>query len=175
MNTEREQDAIPTTFTDWREARRFRAWALHEDGWRQVRIAEALGVSEGAVSQWFAAVREAGVPALLSDPGKRGPPPKLSEDDLRQLAEYLSRGAEAYEFRGAVWTRARVGKVIEKEFGVTFSARHVGRLLKQIGWTRQKPVERADQRNEADVAQWRAETFPRLKKKPQKKDEPWSS
>ena len=44
------------TFGDWREARRFRAWALKEQGWSQVRIAEALGVTEGAVSQWFKAV-----------------------------------------------------------------------------------------------------------------------
>ena len=132
-------------------------------------------MSEGAVSQWFKAVREGGVLALLSDPGKRGPKPRLSEDDLAQLGAYLSRGAEAYGFRGAVWTRARVGKVIEKEFGVTYSERHVGRLLKQIGWTRQKPVERADQRDEASIAQWRAETFPELKKKPPEKRGPWSS
>jgi len=38
---------------DWREERRKRAWALKEAGWRQKDIAEALGVSEGAVSQWL--------------------------------------------------------------------------------------------------------------------------
>jgi predicted transcriptional regulator len=37
---------------DWREARRLRAWQLHEQGWKQKDIAAALGVSEGAVSQW---------------------------------------------------------------------------------------------------------------------------
>ena len=38
------------TPSDWREARRFRAFELKQDGWKQTDIAEALGVSEGAVS-----------------------------------------------------------------------------------------------------------------------------
>jgi len=58
------------------------------------------------------------------------------------------------------------------EFGITYAPRHVGRLLKQIKWTRQKPVERADQRDEQAVAEWQAETLPNLKKKPNAKGAP---
>ena len=47
----------PTTFNDWREYRRFRAWELKQQGWSQTRIAAALGVTGGAVSQWFKKVR----------------------------------------------------------------------------------------------------------------------
>ena len=36
--------------TDWREGRRLRAFELKQQGWPQQRIAEALGVSKGAVS-----------------------------------------------------------------------------------------------------------------------------
>jgi len=175
MNTKHEIEEVPTTFNDWREARRFRAWELHERGWSQTRIADALGVTVGAVSQWFKAVREEGLGALLSSSGRRGPKPRLSEDALKQLPRLLERGAESYGFRGSVWTRARVGKVIEQELGITYSVRHVGRLLRDIGWTRQKPVERADQRDEEEIANWHAETFPELKKKPSEKDEHSSS
>jgi transcriptional regulator with XRE-family HTH domain len=38
---------------DWREGRRLRAWELNQEGWPQQRIADALGVSKGAVSQWM--------------------------------------------------------------------------------------------------------------------------
>lgn len=165
MNTEHELDEVPTTFNDWREARRFRAWELHEKRWGQTGIAEALGVTRGAVSQWFKAVREEGLSALSSSTGKRGPKPRLSDEGLQRLAKFLERGAESYGFRGNVWTRARVGKIIEQEFDVSYSDRHVGRLLRKIGWTRQKPVERADQRDEDEIADWHAETFPELKKK----------
>jgi transposase len=162
MNKESE---IPKTFDDWREARRFRAWALKERGWSQTRIAEALGVTGGAVSQWFKAVRENGLEALRHRKGG-GPKPRLSEQELQRLPELLEQGPEAYGFRGAVWTRARVRTVIQREFGVTYSAEHVGRLLDKIDWSRQKPVERAPQRDEEAIAEWRAETWPELEKKP---------
>ena len=175
MNTEQERSEIPTKFRDWREARRFRAWQLHEEGWNQTRIAEALGVTVGAVSQWFKRVREAGLEALLSRREESGRRPGLTTDDLEQLVAYLSQGAEAYGFRGAVWTQGRVREVIAKEFGITYTPRHVGRLLKQIKWTRQKPVERADQRDEQAVAAWQVGSLPDLKKKPNAKGGPSSS
>jgi predicted transcriptional regulator len=49
---------------DWREARRLQAWELKQKGWKQKDIAEALGVSKGAVSQWFKKAESEGVEAL---------------------------------------------------------------------------------------------------------------
>lgn len=163
-------DQIPDTFTDWREARRFRAWELKQAGWKQCHIAEALGVTPAAVSQWMKQVREGGLTALRSGQGG-GAKPKLTEAQLQQLPGLLAAGPEAYGFRGELWTRARVGAVIEQEFGVSYSDVHVGRLLRKMGWSRQKPIERASQRDEAAITRWREETWPELKKKPSKKTE----
>jgi len=162
-------DKIPETFKNWREARRFRAWILKQKGWKQCKIAEALGVSRAAVSQWMKRAREGGVEALRSRK-RGGQTPKISEEELQQLPQYLEAGPEAYGFRGDVWTRARVGAVIEEEFGVSYSDVHVGRLLKKIGWSRQKPAERASQRDEAEIEEWQEETWPKLKKKPNERD-----
>ena len=38
---------------DWKEKRRMRAYELKKQGWKQTDIAEALGVTDGAVSQWM--------------------------------------------------------------------------------------------------------------------------
>jgi predicted transcriptional regulator len=46
--------------TDWREGRRLRAFELKEEGWSQKQIAQALGVSKGAVSQWMKRARDGG-------------------------------------------------------------------------------------------------------------------
>jgi transposase len=161
---------IPKKFRDWREARRFRAWELHLKRWTQAQIAEALGVTEGAVSQWFKKVREKGLQSLRSRKGG-GPKPKLTDEQLESLPDLLAKGPEAYGFRGDVWTRARVGAVIKKEFGIAYSEVHVGRLLDKIDWSRQKPAERASQRDEAEIARWNEETWPELKKKPLTKEE----
>ena len=49
----REMNTKSTPPADWREGRRLRAWELHEQGWSQTSIAQALGVTQGAVSQWL--------------------------------------------------------------------------------------------------------------------------
>jgi len=154
---------------DWREARRLRAWELHQKGWQQKDIAEALGVTPGSVSQWLKRGREAGPEALRSRRGG-GPKPRLSEDQLNELRVQLAKGAEHFGFRGEVWSQPRVAKVIKQGFGVTYHPSHVGRILKKLGWSRQKPVTRASQRNEAAIERWRTEKWLELEKKPGVKD-----
>ena len=155
--------------TEWREARRLQAWKLKEKGWPPSKIAEALGVTRGAVSQWFKQAEQEGLEALYRRIGG-GPKSRLREEQLQQLPELLNKGAEAYGFRGDVWTRARVAEVIKREFGVSFTPQHVGNLLRKMGWSRQKPIERASQRNEAAIEQWRSHRWPELKKKHNEKD-----
>jgi transposase len=98
---------------DWREERRKRAWSLKEQGWKQKDIAAALGVSEGAVSQWLKRGREQGVEALDSHPS-HGMKPRLTEEQKAQIPQLRALGAETYGFRGDVWTASRVAEVIRR-------------------------------------------------------------
>jgi transposase len=149
---------------DWREWRRFRALQLKQQGWYQRHIAAALGVSEDAVSRWLRRARDGGPDALRSrtSPGR---PPKLSAAQKRLLPEFLWHGAEAYGFRGAVWTRARIAHVIAEEFGIRYHKGHVGRLLQQLHWTPQVPIRRAIQRDEDAIRRWREEVWPELRRR----------
>jgi transposase len=131
-------------------------------GWKQCDIAAALDASEAAVSQWLTKAHRDGPAALLARPGP-GHPAKLEPDQLRLVPDFLSHGAEAYGFRGEVWTCARVAKVIEEEFGVSYHKGHVSRLLKELDWTPQMPITRAIQRDEPEIERWRAEVWPRLR------------
>lgn len=149
---------------DWKEARRFRAFDLKQEGWTQQEIADVLAVTKGAVSQWMTAVKDGGVEALYARPHTGGPT-KLTSMQRGLIPELLSHGAEAYCFRGEVWTCARVAKVIEWEFGVRYHPDHVSRILKELKWTPQKPIERASQRDEKLIEQWRTEVWPELKKR----------
>jgi transposase len=102
---------------DWRDARRKRAWELKQAGWKQQEIAAALGVSESAVSHWLKRGREGGVEALQGHPPP-GRAPRLSREQLAQVPAWLARGAEAWGFRGDVWTARRVAEGIGRPFGV---------------------------------------------------------
>ncbi len=160
--------------TNWKTERRKRAWALYQAGWMQKDIAEALGVTKGAVSQWVKRGKEGDEAALREQP-KSGAPMRLSQGDRERLPELLKRGAESFGFRGELWTCSRVGKVIQHEFGVKYHPAHVSRILKELGWTPQKPIRRAKQRQEAEIQRWQEERWPALKKRPPKKDAPSSS
>ncbi len=154
-------DFLPADGLEWR---RFRALHLAHKGWSQHDIAEALGVSRMSVSRWLARARDGGPDALRAHPSP-GAPPKLSAAQKALIPEFLWHGAEAYGFRGEVWTCARIAQVIEEEFGVRYHKGHVGKLLRELRWTPQVPIRRALQRDEGAIRRWRAEVWPELRRR----------
>jgi transposase len=148
---------------NWKEARRLQAWRLKQKGWSQRQIAEALGVSEAAVSQWMTRAHNSGPDALQYQPPP-GARRRLTDEQLARLPRLLHQGPEAYGFRGAVWTRGRIAVVIRVEFGISYHPAHISRVCKAIRWSPQKPGRRARQRDEAAIARWRTETWPAIKR-----------
>ena len=141
-----------------------RAWDWRNRAGSSATSRSALDASEGAVSQWLAAAKSGGRNALRSrhSPGHAC---RLTADQKRLIPEFLWHGAEAYGFRGELWTCARIAFVIQEEFGVRYHKGHVGRLLKELGWTPQMPIRRATQRNERAIRRWRADVWPELRKR----------
>jgi transposase len=155
-------NSLSKSASDWREGRRLRAFELKQQGWSQQRIAEALGVSKGAVSQWMKRARDGGgVEALKRRPAP-GALPRLSEEQRAKLPELLERGAEAHGFRGEVWTCERVAIVIRREFGVIYHPAHVSRLLKALRQSLQKPQRLSEQREEEAIQHWKEKKWPSL-------------
>ena len=159
---------------DVREWRRIRAWELHQEGWRGKEIAVALKVSAAAVSGWLKRARAGGVEALRRRPAP-GPTPKLTTEQRAALPDLLARGAEAHGFIGDVWTTKRVAAVIKREFGVRYHPAHVSRLVRREGLSLQKPIRRASQRDEVQIAAWREERWPALQAKRRRRGAPSSS
>jgi transposase len=158
------ENTLSSQATNWQEGRRLRAWELHQKGWKQREIADALGVAQGAVSQWLKRGREGGAEGLRHRPPP-GAAPRLSSEQREQLLELLAQGAEAFGFQGEVWTQPRVATLIRDRFGVSYDPSQVGRILKAGGWSSQQPVHRATQRNEAAIRRWKEERWPEVKKR----------
>ncbi|AKD56950.1 helix-turn-helix domain-containing protein [Spirosoma radiotolerans] len=145
------------------ELLRRRCVELDQAGWKQGSIAQALGLTQGWVSQTLKKYREQGVTALQWRK-PTGAPTRLTTDQLQQLVDELNKGAVYHGFAGAIWTRPRVNEIIRKLFGVSYDPSQVGRLLKKMGWTRQKPQSKARQQDSLAVAQWRDDRLYELKK-----------
>jgi len=66
------------------------------------------------------------------------------------------------KFEFALWTLAIIRELIRREFGVGLSEVSVGRLMKRLGFSPQRPLYRAWQQDSALVERWRAQDYPRI-------------
>jgi len=108
--------------------------------------------------------REEGVEGLCLKPSTPGATPRLSEQQRARLRELLARGAEAHGFRAEVWTCERAAELIREEFGVSYHPAHVSRVVRRLGLSLQKPMRRADRRNDEAIKHWKEKTWPELKR-----------
>jgi len=147
-----EQQRLSAATEAWR---RRRAFELHHMGWTGLAIAEALGVVPSAVSNWLRRVRAGGPAALRPRPQQTGKRPKLSNEQQQQLLALLEAGAAAQGDIGERWTGKRVAALIKRVFGIEYHPEYIPRLLRSLGWTPQKPVTQASQRDEDQSAQFK--------------------
>jgi transposase len=147
------------------ERRRQRAIALLKEGHAPVEVARLVGADRRSVRRWKAAYRKQGARGLAARavPGR---PSKLSPAQRRQLESLLVRGAAANGFESDLWTCPRVAQVITRRFGISYHVDHIGRLLRSLGWTPQRPTRRALERDEERIQRWIKQDWPRIKKKP---------
>jgi transposase len=160
---------------DRRQARRLRAAELLAAGVRQAEVSRQLGVSAQAVSVWHGRWQQGGTDALRSR-GPSGPAPRLSDAQLAKVEQALLEGATANGFVGELWTLDRIALVIKRGTGVQHHPAHVWALLRhRLGWSVQRPVRRAAERDQAAIDRWVKERWPRIKETPNDAEPVWSS
>lgn len=154
------------------ETRRRKGMRMLARGVPQAEVARRLGVSRQTTSTWEAKRQE--------DPQawrrrSLGRPSRLEPAQRAKLSKMLVAGAVANGFPTELWTLARVALLIKKEFGFSYSTVQVWRMLRQLGFSSQRPSGRAAQRDERSIQQWKARRWPWLKKKPSESGAPSSS
>ena len=150
------------------EEMRMRAVKRIQDGERPAIIARVLGVDRSTVYGWLARYRRGGWNGLKAKP-LSGRPPKIDGKKLRWVYDTVTKkNPLQLKFAFALWTREMVAKLIKDKFHIVLSAVSVGRLLAQLGISCQKPLHRAQERDEALVQQWLKKDYPEIKQMAQK-------
>ena len=145
------------------EVLRLRAVEQVQAGAHPEEVAAALGLHRKTVYGWLAKFREGGRDALVAKPVP-GRPPKLSGAQIARLYELVVGADPAqFSFAFALWTRDMVRQVIRREFKVALSVVSVGRLLRTMGLSPQRPLYRAYQQNPEAVQRWKDEQFPAIR------------
>jgi len=144
------------------QQRRLEAARMFACGATQAEVARTFGVSRQAASVWYRQWHHGGEPALRGA-GRTGRPPRLSAAELDAVDQALRLGPQVFGFDTQLWTLRRVAVVIERLVGVRFHPGHVWRLLRRLDWSVQRPTRRALERDEAEIARWRAQEWPRIK------------
>ena len=147
------------------ERRRQKAIELLADGWWPVDVAKKLGVDRRSVRRWRARFDADGEEGVLAQPAS-GRPCKLDDKAKARLQKDLLKGASAFGFGTDLWTCRRVAELIRKRFRVRYHINHVGRLLRGLGWSPQKPQRKAIERDEEAISSWVRTEWPKVKKRP---------
>ncbi len=129
-----ELRALARRSKDVNQSRRLLSLAAVRDGMDRGSAAKIGGMDRQTLRDWVHRFNDGG-PEGLIDNWTEGPKPRLSAAQLTELAAIVEAGPDP-EADGVVrWRRVDLKRVIAERFGVDFHARHVGKLLKQLGFS----------------------------------------
>jgi len=147
----------------FRVAKRIHAVLLNHQQHSSGEIATLLEAPRSKVSLWLAQYEEYGWEALLEG-HRSGRPRRLHVQQRQGLCDLLDSGPVAYGFVSGVWTSPMIARVIQEEYQVDYHPGHVRKLLKDLGFSVQRPRKRLAKGDPVLQDRWQRYTYPRLKK-----------
>ena len=130
-------------------------------------VIKQFGLHRANIYKWLAIYDAYGFDGLKSTKAK-GPTPKLTQKQEQQLGKMLVKNPLQLEFEYALWTIEMITELISRKFSVSYSKVQVGRLMKKLGLSRQRPLERANQQDPKKVEEWLQNQYPSIKKEARK-------
>lgn len=132
-------------------------------GMSKSEAARVFHVSRTSIDAWLRQHETGGEAALTG--AKRGRPkePRLNKRQTARAVRLIrDKCPDQMKLPFALWTREAVCELLKREFGITVSVWTAGRYLKSWGFTPQKPVRRAYERNPKAVQHWLDVEYPAI-------------
>ena len=125
-------------------------------------VAQGMGLNRRSIYRWLEAHYYGGEDALKAKPIP-GAPPKINARQMNALARIVrEKSPLQLKFSYALWTLAMIRALIRQKFSAKLSEVSVGRLMRRLGFSPQRPLYRAWQQNPALVENWRDEEYPKI-------------
>jgi transposase len=159
---ERDGRSIPDAAL---EVLRERAVAMHQAGNSQLAIASALGVHKNTICRWLKGWHLAGAAALQTKKRGRRPEAKrlLNAEQAAEVQQLMTKHCpDQLDLPFALWGREAVRELVQARFGVRLALRTVSDYLRRWGFTPQRPIKRALERQDAAIQAWLTEHYPKI-------------
>ena len=142
---------------------RIRAVRQVEKGESPEVVIRSLGFSRACIYNWIAKYREGGIEALRAKPVP-GRPPSLDGRQLQWLVRTIAaKNPLQLKLPFALWTREMIRDLLRERFGVRLTGVSVGRLLKKLGFSPQKPLRRAYEQDPVAARRWVENDYPQIR------------
>ena len=165
MNT--KQDARKLDLIGKEDLRRRTGGAVIERGLSKAEAARVFGVSRTSVHSWLDLYQQNGEEGLVPKrPGRPKCGGRLQGWQAATIVNIIKDNCpEQLKMPFALWTREAVRDLIRMRFGIGYFLGMVGRLLRRWGFTPQKPVTRAYERNDDRIRDWLQREYPALRRR----------
>jgi transposase len=128
-------------------------------------VAKSIGIYRTSIYKWLRVEKKLGLEGLKSTTAC-GPMPKLTPAQKNRVRRWIvGKDPRQYGFDFGLWTRSIVAQMIQDKFGVALTLPSIGHLLTSLDITPQKPLRRAYERDEEEIAHWKETRYPALRKR----------
>ena len=126
-------------------------------------VIASYGLHRSNIYKWIGKYRRGGWKALKSEKSS-GPKPKITKEEKKKLSACLIKNPQQLHFDFGLWTLCMVQELIRRKFGKKVSIWTVSRILRGIGFTKQKPLYRAWQQDPERVERWLRGEYPKIRR-----------
>jgi len=154
-----ELRALARRSKDVNQSRRLLSLAAAREGRDRGEAARIGGMDRQTLRDWAHRFNAAG-PEGLFDNWTDGPGPRLSVAQLAEFARIVEAGPDRERDGVVRWRRVDLKRVIAGRFGVDFHERHLGTLLRKVGFSHISARPRHPARN-GEIVEAYKKTSPR--------------
>lgn len=137
--------------TDTRVARRILAIANALDGMSREEAARSAGMDRQTLRDWVLRYNEHGIDGL-ADRWNGGRPPRFDAQEQAELMRIVLDGPDPEASGLSAYTLEDLANICEQRFGKRMHPWSLGRLLRRLGFSRQKARPRHPQKDPAAQA-----------------------
>lgn len=135
-----------------------------KEGKTHEEVAEFLGIKRQVVSKWWSIYKAKGLVGLkMKSRAKKTDSSKVKAHQAAVIKKIiLEKTPDQLKFGFMLWTREAVRLTLKKIYRINIGLSAVGRLLKKLGLTPQKPMKKAYEQSSAKVREWLKEEYPKI-------------